>query len=74
MNNKKLKGRPVRTGLSAYKRAQRLTTKNYDFNIPETSKNELFSVTDESFQSILKTSKILDGKEFKFWEWKAPTR
>ena len=36
----------------------------------ESSKKELYMITDDSFQQILKSSKIFDVKEYQLWDWK----
>ena len=48
---------------------QNIKKYNNQYSI-ESSKKELYMINDESFQQILKTSKILDGKEFQSWDWK----
>lgn len=48
---------------------QNIKKYNNQYSI-ESSKKELYLIDDDSFQQILKNSKILENKEFKSWEWK----
>ena len=48
---------------------QNIKKYNNQYSI-ESSKKELYLIDDDSFQQILKSSKILENKEFKTWEWK----
>ena len=48
---------------------QNIKKYNNQYSI-ESSKKELYTINNDSFQQILKNSKILDVKEFKNWEWK----
>lgn len=42
-------------------------TNQYSIDV---SKKELFMIDDNTFTTLLKTSKILDSKEFNEWDWK----
>ncbi len=48
---------------------QNIKKYNNQYSI-ESSKKELYMITDDSFQQILKSSKLLDSKEFRLWDWK----
>ena len=55
--------------LNSIVNTQNIKKYNNQYSI-ESSKKELYNIDNESFQLILKNSKILDYKEFKSWDWK----
>jgi hypothetical protein len=45
--------------------------KKYNNQYPiDVSKKELYLIDDNSFQALLKNSKILEHKDFNEWDWK----